>query len=670
MLSIFTSSDAAIVRQVLSGQRDRFALLVQRHIGTVYAVAYSHSRNHADAEDITQETFLKAFTSLDALREPKKFGGWISVIARNAAQTLMKKQSRESAVTAAAAPTAETESPDPSRGELHSVLREALDNLDQSTREILMLQYFAGKNARQIADALGITHAAARKRLQRARETLSRDLLGEFQDALTPRRPLADQSKTIMQAILTAAATWNLAGIAAGASALIAWGLSKLSATALSATAVVVGSAWWLTQDNDDASQVNPPQQPILVAANPPEPIAPEIIKEETPTPEPPAQPEPVEDPEDPPKIRRVLHEQPNPDMREMLARNVTIVFEGIEITDILEFLSETYKVPLLIDDRAVTIPEYVVVTGDEEEQPGPANTSYATDGVLELIEYQDITMEEFLNEMCAALGLAYWPEPSYVWISTADRIRMELQPRPRSDYENSRIEETLARKTTVVFEDIHINDILQFITETYNLNIVVDQRVVAPEPEPGSGRPRVKAVLASEGGSSNTMLEFISLKSVTLSETLTVMLRQLNLAYVILGNDIVLSSPALIASGEFPEENLITIEAFDEKIRAKKTPLVEKMLRMQPQPVDSPTAGRSGARSGVRPRPSVRLTDIQEPAPGQYRAQLKFSSGTTRWYNVGDKFEDYELLEIDAKNRCVKFSWETTSTTYKLCFE
>ncbi len=78
-------SNAALVKQVLRGRRERFDVLVRRHLNAVYAVAYSFTTNHADAEDVAQDAFLKAYTSLDTLREPAKFEGWLIAIVRNSA---------------------------------------------------------------------------------------------------------------------------------------------------------------------------------------------------------------------------------------------------------------------------------------------------------------------------------------------------------------------------------------------------------------------------------------------------------------------------------------------------------------------------------------------------------------------------------------------------------
>lgn len=217
MLTTGTPSDPAIVRKVLSGDRSPFDVLVQRYLPSVYAVAYARVGNHADAEDVAQETFLKAFMKLDTLREPRKVEGWLTTIARNVANTLLSKRHREQEAAGDAAENAPPALSDAAKNEINELLHRHVANLDESPREVLMLHYFAGKSAREIASALGISRMAALKRLQRAREELSRGLLPELEGTLEPKKSYADQSKKISTVVAGAAAAWPTAGASAAA---------------------------------------------------------------------------------------------------------------------------------------------------------------------------------------------------------------------------------------------------------------------------------------------------------------------------------------------------------------------------------------------------------------------------------------------------------------------
>src|SRR5947208_7322081 len=76
-------SDGQLVQQVLAGQRKGFDELVNRYQRQAVAVSYRLLGNTQDAMEVTQDAFLKAFTSLDSLQKPEAFGGWLMRIVSN-----------------------------------------------------------------------------------------------------------------------------------------------------------------------------------------------------------------------------------------------------------------------------------------------------------------------------------------------------------------------------------------------------------------------------------------------------------------------------------------------------------------------------------------------------------------------------------------------------------
>ena len=69
--------DAELVGLTRGGDREAFGALVARYQGHVYGLAYSMVDNWAEAQDIAQETFIRAFTNLDQLRDPERFPAWL-----------------------------------------------------------------------------------------------------------------------------------------------------------------------------------------------------------------------------------------------------------------------------------------------------------------------------------------------------------------------------------------------------------------------------------------------------------------------------------------------------------------------------------------------------------------------------------------------------------------
>ncbi|MFC1734493.1 sigma-70 family RNA polymerase sigma factor [Candidatus Hydrogenedentota bacterium] len=181
MFSARSKSDEKIVNQVLKGKKEVFGLLVRRYMSMVRAVAYAHTGNMADADDVVQETFIRAFRNLDSLRERRKFAAWLQTIARNATNSLLKVRQRETDVTARFAKEEIEVRPHVERRELHDSVRRQIMRLDKGPREILLLRYYAGKSFRETAAFLDITTNAAQKRLKRAQDILSKRMLRELE---------------------------------------------------------------------------------------------------------------------------------------------------------------------------------------------------------------------------------------------------------------------------------------------------------------------------------------------------------------------------------------------------------------------------------------------------------------------------------------------------------
>lgn len=169
-------SDARILRTIQAGHTEAFGVLVRRHTPAVFAVAYAHTANRADAEDIVQETFIKALQAIGELREAGALRGWLTTIARNTARTWLSRRVRERAILEGLERNEAVVSAE-KQVERRELVEAHIGRIDASQREALMMHYFAGLSVREIADALEIQPEAVKKRLQRAREALGREVL-------------------------------------------------------------------------------------------------------------------------------------------------------------------------------------------------------------------------------------------------------------------------------------------------------------------------------------------------------------------------------------------------------------------------------------------------------------------------------------------------------------
>jgi RNA polymerase sigma-70 factor (ECF subfamily) len=180
--------DRAAVAAVKSGDTEAFRGLVDRHKGRVYSVLMSLLGDGELAEELAQETFVKAFTGLSGFREDASFGTWLVQIAIHGARDHRRRMSRlrQRQVVSLDAlreakrydlePADTRRSADPRTGvesrEEVGLVREALQHLPQEYREVLVLKHFDGWSYEQIAESTGDTVGTLKVRAHRARRLL------------------------------------------------------------------------------------------------------------------------------------------------------------------------------------------------------------------------------------------------------------------------------------------------------------------------------------------------------------------------------------------------------------------------------------------------------------------------------------------------------------------
>ncbi|MCC6697931.1 MAG: sigma-70 family RNA polymerase sigma factor [Candidatus Hydrogenedentes bacterium] len=263
MLLRKNQTDADLVRRVLAGRREDFGALVERHLPSAFAVAYSRTGNRADAEDAAQEAFLRALKTLDRLREPEKFAPWLLTITRNVTADLLLARTRErSAVMNLHRADEDSWLPNMEQREMWSKLHEQIQQLDEEPREVLLLHYFAGKRTREIAGLLNLSHDAVRKRLQRARETLGARMLDELQPERSLQPILKKRGAAITAAALAAPVAWQTAS-ASALPAVAGAAIGKWLAGAV-AIAIVMAGIVVVMRENDRSDA---PSAEITVAS-------------------------------------------------------------------------------------------------------------------------------------------------------------------------------------------------------------------------------------------------------------------------------------------------------------------------------------------------------------------------------------------------------------------
>ncbi len=180
-------SDADLVARTLAGEKDAFGALADRYGKLVSVLAFQKVGNRADAEDLAQDAFLKAYHALADLKEPEKFGSWLYNIAFRLAIDLLRRRGRTSAGVEALKERALGAAPPPSlagavagggqaedasRREWAEKVMEAVGSLPDKYRLVLTLRYQRMMSYRAIAEHLGEPGGTIGNRLHRAANML------------------------------------------------------------------------------------------------------------------------------------------------------------------------------------------------------------------------------------------------------------------------------------------------------------------------------------------------------------------------------------------------------------------------------------------------------------------------------------------------------------------
>jgi RNA polymerase sigma-70 factor (ECF subfamily) len=171
-------SDEQLVRTTLAGDREAFGELVARHRESAFALALRRLGDFEAASDATQEAFVKAYVNLSTLREPARFGAWLSRIVERTAISLARSPRREiplGALPQEEQPAAQrTPQEWVEQTDLARHVREHLAALSEPTRRAVILHHIDGYSHAEVAARLGLTSSAVKTRLSRARSRLRR----------------------------------------------------------------------------------------------------------------------------------------------------------------------------------------------------------------------------------------------------------------------------------------------------------------------------------------------------------------------------------------------------------------------------------------------------------------------------------------------------------------
>ncbi|MEN5185328.1 MULTISPECIES: sigma-70 family RNA polymerase sigma factor [Stenotrophomonas] len=266
MTTFAASIDQTLERELpaaASGCQHAYGRIVLACQNTVTAIALAITRDRQASEDIAQEAFVKGWQQLHQLRSSTSFLPWLRQITRNLARDWLRAQ-RGRPLSGEAAEVALGMAADPSpstadrlqRVEEEIAAEDIISALPADSREVLLLYYREGQRSQQVADLLGLSDAAVRKRLSRARALVRDGLLQRFGEFARSSAPSAAFATAVVSMVLVAApgtasaAILLSTGVGIGGSKLGLSGASAAGGTAMGTLTATLGQLHVIPAEN------------------------------------------------------------------------------------------------------------------------------------------------------------------------------------------------------------------------------------------------------------------------------------------------------------------------------------------------------------------------------------------------------------------------------------
>ena len=182
------NNDAELIQRVLEGDDNAFATLVKKYQKQVHALAWRKIGDFHTAEEITQDTFLKAYKKLATLKRPQRFVSWLYVIAANRCNSWLRKKrlktepleqleeiDNEQLQQAAYSRYVTEENERTTAEAQRDVVKKLLAKLQESERTVITLHYFGEMSCPEIGAFLGVSANTIKSRLRRAQQRLKKE---------------------------------------------------------------------------------------------------------------------------------------------------------------------------------------------------------------------------------------------------------------------------------------------------------------------------------------------------------------------------------------------------------------------------------------------------------------------------------------------------------------
>ncbi len=184
-----TLDDEMLIREVLGGDIAVFGTIIERYWNMVVALAMSKVADAAEAEDIAQDSFLKAYSHLHSLKDRSRFAGWLAKIALQECSNSVRRDIRRRAALGGRVTDSEVLDAIPAHssnpglsGSQIQLIRRVVSQLPAKLQKIIIMRFVAGLSSIQIARQLGKRPGTVRVWLHRAYHMLREELAPVFEE--------------------------------------------------------------------------------------------------------------------------------------------------------------------------------------------------------------------------------------------------------------------------------------------------------------------------------------------------------------------------------------------------------------------------------------------------------------------------------------------------------
>ena len=189
-----SETNSLLIQKALEGDQEAYACIVDRYRGQIYGLVFRMVKNREEAEDITQETFIKAFKALASFNADYAFSTWLYKIAANNCIDYFRKKRLKTYPLDNPIQSKDGERsreyPNQEQGPEYGLLskeksfqiQKAIDSLPEKYKAAIILRHTKDQSYEEIADELGIPLGTVKVRIFRAREMLKKKLTEQLRN--------------------------------------------------------------------------------------------------------------------------------------------------------------------------------------------------------------------------------------------------------------------------------------------------------------------------------------------------------------------------------------------------------------------------------------------------------------------------------------------------------